>query len=574
MRLSLTAFLLRAGLAPDLALSESARADAAYYEWTENEITAVPEIANIFEASQVGDIVIGVLSRPRGAAPWQRFLRDALELDLLGVGGQTVGAFVFCAVPDPSTDEVRWLTWTFGSAARSIDRRQTDARFGLLVTLNTLAAAIVEGRGGAGRTPQLRTINYRTTAPFFQQTGTRAAQDIPVSAFRFDQQSDLVSAAGGRTGDEAIPVVFGGRSLGFTTDVSDLPELVQRAQLLVARSGEELYKRSYAWVDNITLESDPRIVTALRDDLAALLVISPVPANLDALLPDDYLGFDENAIEFVVLPRERTRGASRVILTIDRIGQFAQNFDVPVDALDAQLRFLDANRVEVATATVMECLCAELRRENELFIAYEGDFFRVDTDFIRGLDLEVADIETTALDLPPYGGGSEPSYLDSVRRDAPNRLLVVDRQLLRLHAERGGIEAADILSTDGYFVHVKRKGKSSVLSHLFFQAGNSADLLRRSLEARDQLAALIPESQAPATLLKKVAGAVRDPTGNEVVFAILGDWRDRDVRALPLFSKISLVQAVRRLRLLGYRPSLALISTAFEEDTGDDASAD
>jgi hypothetical protein len=55
--------------------------------------------------------------------------------------------------------------------------------------------------------------------------------------------------------------------------------------------------------------------------------------------------------------------------------------------------------------------------------------------------------------------------------------------------------------------------------------------------------------------------SLRDPIGNEVVFAFLGDWRNRDVRALPLFSRISLVQTVRRLNGLGYRPTVALISS-------------
>jgi hypothetical protein len=44
-----------------------------------------------------------------------------------------------------------------------------------------------------------------------------------------------------------------------------------------------------------------------------------------------------------------------------------------------------------------------------------------------------------------------------------------------------------------------------------------------------------------------------------VVFAFLGDWRQRTITSLPLFSRVSLVQAARRIGQLGYRPSFKLV---------------
>ena len=45
----------------------------------------------------------------------------------------------------------------------------------------------------------------------------------------------------------------------------------------------------------------------------------------------------------------------------------------------------------------------------------------------------------------------------------------------------------------------------------------------------------------------------------EVVFAFLGDWRQRTITSLPLFSRVSLVQAARRIGQLGYQPSFKLV---------------
>ena len=53
------------------------------------------------------------------------------------------------------------------------------------------------------------------------------------------------------------------------------------------------------------------------------------------------------------------------------------------------------------------------------------------------------------------------------------------------------------------------EGKSSVLSHLFLQAADSGELLRRFDQARAQLAALIRER---ATQARRVAGLGFRPT--------------------------------------------------------------
>jgi uncharacterized protein (TIGR04141 family) len=45
----------------------------------------------------------------------------------------------------------------------------------------------------------------------------------------------------------------------------------------------------------------------------------------------------------------------------------------------------------------------------------------------------------------------------------------------------------------------------------------------------------------------------------EVVFAFLGDWQQRTITSLPLFSRVSLVQAARRIGDLGYHVSVKLI---------------
>jgi uncharacterized protein (TIGR04141 family) len=156
----------------------------------------------------------------------------------------------------------------------------------------------------------------------------------------------------------------------------------------------------------------------------------------------------------------------------------------------------------------------------------------------------------------------EGTYNQSVGRADPDRFAVLDHSLIRLPGETG-IEACDLVGASGALVHVKRKGKSSVLSHLFLQAVNSCDALRWSTEAQQQLKEMIKAHGAsPALVASSLEALARLQRGGhdiEVVFAFLGDWRQRTITSLPLFSRISLVQAARRIGQLGYQASVKLV---------------
>jgi uncharacterized protein (TIGR04141 family) len=195
-------------------------------------------------------------------------------------------------------------------------------------------------------------------------------------------------------------------------------------------------------------------------------------------------------------------------------------------------------------------------------VVCDGDFYQVDRTFVQRIDDELSRVPESDLALPCYRGGTEGSYNQSVGRADPEQFAVLDRSLIYLPDETG-IEPCDLVGASGALVHVKRKGKSSVLSHLFLQAVNSCDALRWSPEAKAQLRDMIKARGVSPTLVASALHALdRLEQGGrdiEVVFAFLGDWRQRTITSLPLFSRVSLVQAARRIGQLGYQPSVKLI---------------
>jgi uncharacterized protein (TIGR04141 family) len=202
-----------------------------------------------------------------------------------------------------------------------------------------------------------------------------------------------------------------------------------------------------------------------------------------------------------------------------------------------------------------------MRLGDEIFVAYDGDFYRVDRSFVDRIDAAILRIPMSSPSLPCYDGGAEPAYIDKIRSERAADFAVLDRALLRVEGE-SPVEACDIISRSGALVHLKRKGKSSVFSHLCFQAAASCSLLRSSPDAQDQLVELVGNSGAPPALASDIKGSLEGISGGsgiEVVFGLLGKWGSRTLQHLPLLSKIALAHTVRRTDQMGFHSTALLV---------------
>ncbi|MPZ79058.1 MAG: hypothetical protein GEV28_01095 [Actinophytocola sp.] len=158
---------------------------------------------------------------------------------------------------------------------------------------------------------------------------------------------------------------------------------------------------------------------------------------------------------------------------------------------------------------------------------------------------------------------TEPAYNTKVGKDHRDDFICLDRALIEIPGETK-FEACDLVAETGALVHVKRKGKSSALSHLFLRAANSCEMLHRPAETRGPFNKLLAERARSPKLLTTVQSVLAAAESRrdelEVVFAFLGDWRGGTISSLPFFSRISLVNEAHRVRNLGYTVTVKTIS--------------
>jgi uncharacterized protein (TIGR04141 family) len=147
--------------------------------------------------------------------------------------------------------------------------------------------------------------------------------------------------------------------------------------------------------------------------------------------------------------------------------------------------------------SLYQCLVSEQRVGGDLFVLIEGRWFEVADTLVKQVDAAITALPTTTVALPPgIPGESEADYNQRAALAAAD-LTLLDRQLVAPSGANSRLEFCDLLSTDGSVVHVKRKTRSSTLSHLFAQGHVSAEALVDG-DLRDQVRAAIQKGLGSA----------------------------------------------------------------------------
>src|SRR6266571_6040072 len=139
------------------------------------------------------------------------------------------------------------------------------------------------------------------------------------------------------------------------------------------------------------------------------------------------------------------------------------------------------------------------------------------------------------------------------RRKTPMWLLL-DRRLVPPAFGGDRIEVCDLLSKQGHFIHVKKRTRSSTLSHLFAQGTVSAEAFLGDSGFRDGLRQVV--NKLKPSFASLVPRERPDPSRYEVAYVIITKKPENVPKSLPFFSQLHLMQAAHRLRVMGYRVSV------------------
>jgi uncharacterized protein (TIGR04141 family) len=186
------------------------------------------------------------------------------------------------------------------------------------------------------------------------------------------------------------------------------------------------------------------------------------------------------------------------------------------------------------TWSIHKCLYVEIDYDGNKCVFNNGQWYKINTDFVTKTNKDFLKIAKSALNLPQYTGGGEGVYNEAVYIANKDKFANLDKDIVIHGGGKGKVEVCDLFTLDKQFIHVKIYGKSSIFSHLFSQGYVSGRLLSIDAEFRQKVKAKLQEPFASLIEVNK-----RPDEGEfTIVFAVISEQEGNDL-SLPFFSRVN-----------------------------------
>lgn len=503
-----------------------------------SEVSEILKNINVLKSFpiEVGNQLIGTLfikyahaNPPR----WAKFFSEIVPTDEFGRNSSTASVFLV-------EESNRLFFLTFGQGRHLINSEFIEMNFGLRVALNMLDVN------------SLRSIDKSSFEAHPTQSREQSGKATELQYFGVDVERDLLRALTGAPKDKSYGERLSGMDalkLSVEVDLTSLKGLLSK--LLTAFEDDSYKRGAFSWVDhigqvkdiNLVNSLDQRLITKIKDDEIEKIWLS-VPEIIDW---NRVVGFRYSM----------SKSAPRYYDI--RMPDFIESLgdkEIDKDQLVKKKIFcVDADDLPVLDRPVYYFLYAEIAIDSEIYLLNNGKWYRVNHDFTEQINTFYSNLTMYEKALPVYDDETEGHYNERVAKDNSEEFALLDNKNVYLPGAASPVEPCDLYRRDQEFIHVKRYGGSSVLSHLFNQGLVSGELFQTQNQYREQVNDKLPPQYKLADVYARPA-----PGEYTVVYAIISE-RD-EALSIPFFSKISLRHSVNRLQAIGYVVVLAKISVS------------
>lgn len=476
-------------------------------------------------------------------APWLgRFFGDALG-DIRDVF--TASARGIFLVPIAEGDKVVHFALSFGIGHHMLNDEALEQRFGLRVVLNSADPS------------KIRSIEKTNLGAVPKHSREQMGRDVPQTDFGIDVEQDLVGSVSAKSRDQRLGKTISGKHALHVSVPVNVDNVADFLFYCLSRYRSEEYKTDFDWMDQI-VPTDKTTAAPLNAELVERIN----GGNLDKI----WMAVPE-VVDWATISGFRYRHRDRgdlfddldMLTFVADVGGEPISIDTLRDNRIFAISAIDDRVLESWSA--YRCTYAELELEDNVFILNNGAWYKIAKDFTTAVQRDFANIPDATIEMPNYVSGDELAY----NRVAVARMgdaVCMDRDLIPHGGAHNKIEFCDIFTRSRNMIHVKKYGGSSVLSHLFAQGVVSAETFASDPDFRRKLNAKLPEEYR----LRDPVEAP-DKSQYEVVYAIIS--KGGDPLEIPFFSKVSIRNAYRTLRTIGYAASKKKIQKVEEGAAGD-----
>ncbi|MGH7794581.1 MAG: TIGR04141 family sporadically distributed protein [Candidatus Binatia bacterium] len=464
---------------------------------------------------------------------WAKFFKDVVPEAEFGRNSSTAAVLLVPA-------DKRVFVLTFGQGRHLIDSEFIEMNFGLRVALNCLDAN------------SLRSIDKSSFETYPKQSREQSGRAAELQYFGVDVERDLLRGITGVPKDKSLGERLSGMDsvkLSLEVDLSSLKGLLSK---LVAAFEADNYKKGvFSWVDHIGEVKDPTLVQTLDQELLTKIHTGDT-TNVWLSVPEI---IDWNRVVGFRYAMTRNAPSFYDIRLADFI-QLLNGKELNKERLlKRKIYCVDADYYSVFDRPTYYFLYAEVPFNSEIYLLNNGKWYRINKHYARQVNDFFVHVRRYDRTLPDYEDKTEGDYNKRVAQRDPKEFALLDKKNVYPPGAASPVEPCDLLRSPNEFIHVKRYGGSSVLSHLFNQGLVSGELFQMQADFRKLLNGKLPQQH------KLLNVAARPTAGSyKVVFAIISE--SVKPLSIPFFSKISLKHTLNRLEAIGFGVMLAKVSVS------------
>ena len=421
------------------------------------------------------------------------------------------------------------LVLSFGGADGAFDLSKFVDDFGMKICLNCV-----------DKFASISKSNIATTMSNNKEVSTKREN---LDSFAFNIETDLIKGVAiSPVKDNGITdgTMIGGIALGFSSefDINNVEELLL---LLIEKYQSELYKNKYGFIDDIKSINDNK---PLEKQIQTCIVEYLNAKKYDKVwFGAPYFDEWERVTKFYV-GRNNDRK--------EYIDLYVEDIMADFEITD----FKDLSKIHVFPVyddneydgyKLSECLYGEVEINEKIYVVNNNRYYHINKDYVVKINSQYNSLRIMGTLPDKLNDATERAYNERVS-SIDDDLVLFDRKIFK--KGRTDFELCDLYSKKkNMFIHVKNYGASSVLSHLFFQALNSAKFFKYN---KDEIVDYYKDVyEIPKDVKHSVAMAI---ISKDVV-------AENNRLAIPFFSKMSIVSAVNELKMLEIDAGVIYVSS-------------
>ncbi|ACR11056.1 conserved hypothetical protein [Teredinibacter turnerae T7901] len=474
------------------------------------------------------------LKKSRSEPQWSKLFSNVNGIDSNIFKSESVRGLLVVNI------ENQLFAFTFGHGRSMLKSFMVERGFGLRVTLNI------------GDSEQIKSIDKSTLEKVSLNTRSQTSKNTNVNDFDFEFDQEIlksICAVVENNDSENSEVVSGCDSVSINTEIEldTFPDLAKR---LLSAYRDDKYQEKYPWVDFIQFVSDPSLLQQLNEEMVKLL--NEEKYDYVWISPPEVVDYNDFSGFVYKIKKDQSPCLHSELDLTAYIAESKPRKPITIDTLKRReiLKF-NVEEKNIGSWPVFYCMNCELEINGETYILNDGKWYRVDSEFADSVNNFFNSLTQCQIKFPPYNGMKEGEYLRHIA-DGENFALL-DQQWIHPKGTGNRLEFCDLLSQCDAFIHVKKYGSSSVLSHLFAQASVATEFLMNDPSVQVQVNKHLEE-----TYLSINFNSEDSPRKYRVVLAVMqknvGDLH------LPFFSKVNLRHHARRLINMGFKVELAKIN--------------